>query len=99
MPSDSDEDPLLEPLPDHWISSYSEHAAANAAATAVVPNDAPAKATSAAPFKLFLDLPLDLLSDMVDMHNDAIPVRWPIGLNVALAALALQHRRSAVHQT
>ena len=46
------------------------------------------------PPELFLEIPLLNLADLVDMHSAGLAVNWPQGVNLDLAVLALQLRRS-----
>ena len=46
------------------------------------------------PPELFLELDIDQLEILLDLHLNGIPVSWPAGLNAYVAGIAIRHRQA-----
>ena len=88
--SSEEEEPPGTPIPDAWISPYNNFATLNAAAFFPAPELLPA--AEEVPVDPCPDISTERLVDLVEMHNDGLPISWPAGLNVCIANHALQLR-------
>ena len=89
QPPDPELDPNFEqlpsePVPQEWMDAFANTLPQPAAVSDIAP---PAES-----IELHLELPVDLLTEMLSMHEDGLPVTWPYGTNAQTAAVALRHR-------
>ena len=71
-------------MPQEWMDAFANTLPQPAAVSDIAP---PAES-----IELHLELPVDLLTEMLSMHEDGLPVTWPYGTNAQTAAVALRHR-------